>query len=31
MREKNDWFGGGGRFRIDLPGVGIVTADEEGA
>lgn len=24
-----DCGGGGGRFRIDLPGVGIVTADED--
>jgi hypothetical protein len=31
MRDKNDWLGGGGRLRMDLPGVGIVTADEEGA
>jgi len=21
---------GGGRFKIDLPGIGMVTADEEG-
>lgn len=27
--EKNDCWGGGGRFKIDLPGVGIVTADDE--
>lgn len=29
-RKKNDCCGGGGRLRIDLPGVGMVTADEEG-
>jgi hypothetical protein len=28
-REKMDCWGGGGRLRIDFPGVGIVTADEE--
>ena len=30
MREKKPCVGGGGFFRIDRPGVGIVTADEEG-
>jgi hypothetical protein len=28
--EKNDCGGGGGFLRIDFPGVGIVTADDEG-
>lgn len=28
-RENRDWGGGGGRFRIDFPGVGIVTAEED--
>ena len=28
--EKNDCGGGGGFFNIDLPGVGIVTADDDG-
>ena len=28
--EKNDCGGGGGFFKIDFPGVGIVTADDEG-
>lgn len=28
-RDNRDCGGGGGRLRIDLPGVGIVTADEE--
>ena len=27
--EKNDCCGGGGRFKMDLPGMGIVTADDE--
>jgi hypothetical protein len=27
--ERKDCGGGGGRLRIDLPGTGIVTADEE--
>ena len=31
MREKKDCWAGGGRLRIDLPGVGIITAEEEGA
>ena len=31
IREKKDCCAGGGRLRIDLPGVGIVTAEEEGA
>lgn len=31
MREKKDCWVGGGRLRIDLPGIGIVTAEEEGA
>jgi hypothetical protein len=31
MREKKDCWVGGGRLRIDFPGVGIVTAEEEGA
>jgi hypothetical protein len=30
-REKKDCGVGGGRLRIDFPGVGIVTAEEEGA
>ena len=30
MREKKPCVGGGGFFKIDRPGVGIVTADEEG-
>ena len=30
MREKRDCCGGGGRFRMDFPGTGRVTADEEG-
>ena len=30
MREKRDCWAGGGRFRMDFPGIGIVTADEEG-
>ena len=29
-REKKDCCGGGGRLRMDFPGVGIVTADDEG-
>lgn len=28
-RKNMDWGGGGGRFRIDFPGVGIVTAEED--
>ncbi len=28
--EKNDCWGGGGRFRIDFPGLGSVTADDDG-
>ena len=28
-RVKMDCGGGGGRLRIDFPGVGIVTADDE--
>ena len=28
--DSNDWLVGGGRLRMDLPGMGIVTADEEG-
>ena len=28
-REKNDCCGGGGRFKMDFPGVGMVTADDE--
>lgn len=28
-RENNDCWGGGGRLRMDFPGVGIVTAEEE--
>jgi len=30
IREKSDGCAGGGRFRIDFPGTGIVTADEDG-
>lgn len=30
IREKRDCCGGGGRFRIDLPGVAMVIADDEG-
>lgn len=30
MREKRDGCWGGGRFRIDFPGVVIVIADDEG-
>ena len=30
MREKKDCCGGGGFFSIDFPGVGIVTAEDEG-
>lgn len=29
-RPKRVCGGGGGRFNIDFPGVGIVTADDEG-
>ena len=28
--EKKDCGGGGGFFKIDFPGVGIVTADDDG-
>lgn len=28
--EKNECCVGGGRFRIDFPGLGSVTADDEG-
>lgn len=30
MREKSDCWAGGGRFNIDFPGIGIVTADDDG-
>jgi hypothetical protein len=30
MREKRDWAVGGGFFRIDFPGMGMVTAEEDG-
>jgi hypothetical protein len=30
MREKSDCCAGGGFFRIDFPGTGMVTADDEG-
>lgn len=30
MRENSDCCAGGGRFNIDFPGVGIVTADDDG-
>jgi len=30
MREKRPCWGGGGFLRMDLPGMGMVTADEEG-
>ena len=30
IRENNDGCWGGGRFRIDLPGVVMVIADDEG-
>lgn len=29
-REKRDCCAGGGFFSIDLPGTGIVTADDDG-
>ena len=29
-REKKDWGCGGGLFKIDFPGVGMVTADDDG-
>ena len=29
-RVRNDCWVGGGFFKIDFPGVGIVTADDEG-
>ena len=28
--EKNECCAGGGRFKIDFPGLGSVTADDEG-
>ena len=28
--RENDCWGGGGRLRIDLPGLGSVTADDDG-
>lgn len=30
IRENIPVCVGGGRFKIDLPGIGMVTADEEG-
>lgn len=30
IREKKDDCVGGGRFRMDLPGIGIVLAELEG-
>lgn len=30
-REKKDCWVGGGRLRMERPGTGIVTADDEGA
>jgi len=30
IRERMPVWVGGGRFKIDLPGIGMVTADEEG-
>jgi hypothetical protein len=30
MRENSDCWAGGGRFSIDFPGIGMVTADDEG-
>ena len=30
MRENKEGCWGGGRFRIDLPGVVMVIADDEG-
>lgn len=30
IREKRDCCGGGGRLRIDFPGMGMVTAEEDG-
>lgn len=30
MRENSDCWAGGGRFNIDFPGIGIVTADDDG-
>lgn len=30
MREKSDCWVGGGRLRIDFPGIGMVTAEDDG-
>lgn len=30
MRERSDCCVGGGRFRIDFPGIWMVTADDDG-
>ena len=30
MREKRDWGAADGRFSIDFPGIGIVTAEDDG-
>jgi len=30
IREKSEDCGGGGRLRMDLPGIGMVTADDDG-
>ena len=30
VSEKKDCCGGGGFFKMDFPGVGIVTADDDG-
>lgn len=30
MRERSEVGGGGGRLRMGFPGIGMVTAEEEG-